>query len=182
MQKSQISSYALDLEGLMRYAGWMVAAAAIIGCNGVGADVYKWVDDKGVVNYTNTAPAANRNVTKLDPSNPRVSFYKSVPASPEELTRLEEALRFRQVLELAEETNQAAGVRVIDPYPGWYQQCMFELWGDCNDPRALNTRYANPLWGYPLGAAIGAPRVSARNIAPFKPQSFQPGKLPGRSM
>src|SRR5262245_66687812 len=40
------------------------------------AQVYKWVDDKGVVNYSSTPPE-KRKSTKLDEDNGRVSTVES---------------------------------------------------------------------------------------------------------
>ena len=40
------------------------------------AQVYKWVDDKGVVNYSSTPPE-KRKSTKLDEDNGRVSTVQS---------------------------------------------------------------------------------------------------------
>ncbi len=136
----------------MRYAAMLVMAVLGLGCSAAGAEVYKWVDEKGTVNYSNTAPPANSGATMLDPNNPRVTFYKPVHPSEEELARLDEYMRFRRSMLLAEEASRGGGVAVADPYPGWYQQCVFEMWADCDDPRALTTRYGNPLWGYPAVA------------------------------
>ena len=37
------------------------------------AQVYRWVDDRGVVNYTNVAPPSGVQVTRLESSDARIS-------------------------------------------------------------------------------------------------------------
>lgn len=143
----------------MRYAGPLLAVALALGCSSVSADVYKWVDDKGVVNYSNSEPPPSVGATRLNENNPRVSVYKAVQPTPEQLAQLDRYLRFREQMQLIEQAAYG-GVQVADPYPGWYAQCQFEMWADCDDPRTLNTRYSNPIWGYPpivAGAGFRAP-------------------------
>lgn len=40
-----------------------------------GADLYKWVDERGVTNYSNEAPPKGRAVKKLDTGDERLSVY-----------------------------------------------------------------------------------------------------------
>ena len=56
------------------------------------AQVYKWVDDKGVVNYSSTPPE-KRKSTKLDEDNGRVSTVQSPVA---DRARAAESDRVRQ--------------------------------------------------------------------------------------
>jgi Domain of unknown function (DUF4124) len=44
------------------------------------AQVYRWVDDRGVVNYTNVAPPSGVQVTRLEANDPRISALP-VPSS-----------------------------------------------------------------------------------------------------
>jgi len=155
----------------MRYAGSILAAAVLaLGCSTVSADVYKWVDDKGVVNYSNSEPPASVGATRLNENNPHVSFYKAVPPTPEQLAQLDRYTRFREQMQMIEQASYGAGVPVADPYPGWYQQCKMEMWADCDDPRALSTRYDNPLWGFPRVIGAG-PRFGT---VPFPPPFARP--------
>jgi hypothetical protein len=45
-----------------------------------GAQVYKWTDDKGVVNYSNTPPADPKVKKKVSVVEDRVSVYSADPA------------------------------------------------------------------------------------------------------
>src|SRR5687768_17798421 len=54
----------------------VVAAAAPLA----GAQVYKWTDDKGVVNYSNTAPADAKGKKGVSVVEDRVSVYSADPA------------------------------------------------------------------------------------------------------
>ena len=158
----------------MRYVHWMMSAALALGCSAVSADVYKWVDEKGTINYSNAEPPSRAGATRLDPSNPRLTVYKAVPPTAEEVARLEEYLRFRQTLAVAEQAARSAPA-AADPYQGWYQQCVYEMWADCDDPRALITRYGTALWGFygvryrpahPLTPPLSSPSVRVHPQGP----------------
>jgi hypothetical protein len=43
------------------------------------AQIYRWVDDEGVVNYANTPPAPANRAIRIDPQAPRVGV---IPAAP----------------------------------------------------------------------------------------------------
>ena len=45
-----------------------------------GAQVYKWTDDKGVVNYSNTPPADSKSKKGMSVVEDRVSVYSADPA------------------------------------------------------------------------------------------------------
>jgi hypothetical protein len=105
------------------------------------AQVFKWVDDKGVVNYSNEAPA-NRSSTLLDPKSARVSTYatddlqKRAPTAPpsanesalsEKIDRLERKLdseRYARQRQAEAQLQVAADAR--------YQQCVRDRRVDCD--------------------------------------------------
>jgi len=156
----------------MRYVQWMLSAALAAGCCAANADVYKWVDEKGTINYSNTEPPARAGATRLDPSNPRLTVYKAVPPTEDEVARLNEYLHFRQTLAIAEQAARS-GPSSVDPYAGWYQQCVGEMWADCDDPRTLITRYGTALWGFPV--VVGARHHhSPPGSGPMHPQGSAP--------
>ena len=79
----------------------------------VHAETYKWVDEKGVVNYSNTPPSAAKNI---QPVADRISTYDPDPRlqraiaygpSPYELLAQQEWLQ-RQQLMAAAQYQQAA--------------------------------------------------------------------------
>ena len=102
------------------------------------AQVYKWVDDKGVVNYSNEAPA-DRKSTQLDPKSSRLSIIAADDslkrsATPsvgdrvlsEKIDRLERKLDAdRYARAVAEQQSQAAA-------DSWYQQCLRDRRVDCD--------------------------------------------------
>ena len=55
---------------------WVALAAALLFGPFAEAQVYKWVDEKGVVNYSSTPPK-QRKSTKLDEDSGRVSTVQS---------------------------------------------------------------------------------------------------------
>src|SRR4029077_15353552 len=79
-KKGVISIAMRFVNGLMRCFILSSALAAVVfAATPACAQVYKWVDDRGVVNYSNEAPA-DRNPTVLDPKSARVSTYSTEDA------------------------------------------------------------------------------------------------------
>ena len=58
-------------------AGLVTLASAVMLIGAAHAQVYKWVDDKGVVNYSSSPPPKGKGVVKLDEDNGRVT---TIPA------------------------------------------------------------------------------------------------------
>ena len=63
----------LKLAAMLRYALLLFAALAPLA----HAQTYKWVDERGVVNYSNTPPP---QAAKAQPVEDRISVYASEPA------------------------------------------------------------------------------------------------------
>ena len=88
----------------------------------VTAATYKWIDDKGVVNYGNAPPAAARQVRQLDEEASRVSTIQAVPQAQREREndRLLRARIARLEAELEEQrrarTAMSAPMPFYDPY------------------------------------------------------------------
>jgi hypothetical protein len=120
------------------------------------AQVYKWVDDKGVVNYSNEAPA-DRKATQLDPKAARVSIIGTDDASKraanaqtslnervlsEKIDRLERKLDEERY---ARSASQAQAQTAAD---SWYQQCLRDRRVDC-DYAGMDPYYGyGPYYGY----------------------------------
>lgn len=79
-------------------------AAALVFGPFAEAQVYKWVDDKGVVNYSSTPPE-KRKSTKLDEDSGRVSTVQSPLA---DRARAAESDRERALQQRAERLEQEA--------------------------------------------------------------------------
>jgi len=94
------------------------------------AETYKWVDERGVVNYSNTPPPAAAKATQgitdrlsiieSDPALKRVAY---APPSPRELMLQQEWLQRQRLM--AERQNLQAAYPPADPYyrgiyPGYF--------------------------------------------------------------
>ena len=156
----------------------LVAASALALAGVAHAQVYKWVDDKGVVNYSSAPPAKGKGVVKLDedrvttiPSpgarrdDPAAAANPAAPGDP--------ALRQRidQLEREAAAQRQSAGQQdaaAADAYRRWLEQCRAERRVDCDDPNrgALDSRYD---YAYPprVRPPIGTPTRPA-------PGTFRP--------
>lgn len=100
--------------------------------------VYKWTDDKGVVNYSSTPPD-NRKSQKLDEDKGRVSTIEAVDYSRPEAARKEQALKDRidkleQDAQRNRQTAAAQDAAAADAYRVWRERCISERRIDCDDP------------------------------------------------
>jgi len=76
---------------------------------------YKWIDDKGVVNYGNAPPAAARQVKRLDEEAARVSTIQAVPRA--QLEREKDFLLRARIARLEEELEAQRRARAATPVP-----------------------------------------------------------------
>ena len=77
-----------DRDVVMRIGAYLfelVAAVAVAVPLSAHAEVYKWVDEKGVVNYSNSPPAGTKQVTQLNEAATKVSVVPGM--SKEEIER-----------------------------------------------------------------------------------------------
>jgi Domain of unknown function (DUF4124) len=81
----------------------------------VTAATYKWIDDKGVVNYGNAPPAAARQVRQLDEDAARVSTIQAVPKA--QLERENDFLLRARIARLEEELEQQRRARTAVSAP-----------------------------------------------------------------
>jgi len=114
------------------------------------AQVYKWVDEKGVVNYSNEAPA-DRKATQLDPKTARVSIIgtddsskRTATAQPSVNERVlaEKIDRLERKLDAERYARNAADAQAQSAADSAYQQCLRDRRVDCD--------YADmdPSYGY----------------------------------
>jgi hypothetical protein len=148
----------------------LILCLALVAAAPAGAQVYKWVDDKGVVNYSGDPPA-NRKSAQLDPNSVSVSVYATDKSSAqaagsgganerllgqriESLERRLDAERYsRQLAADAEEKALALQ----------YEQCVRDRRVDCD--YGGYDRY--PLYGPAL--VFFRPRFRPRPIVPTLP-------------
>ena len=130
------------------------------------AKIYKWVDDKGVVNYSTTPPARPGVAAReLDPNESRLSVY--TPVRPEPGRRSEaagDALRERvDRLErqlAAERRQRAYSAQSTDERRSRaYEECIRERRVDC-DPSRASSGFTTV---YPYPVIVARP---ARTITP----------------
>jgi len=79
------------------------------------AATYKWVDEKGVVNYGNAPPVAARQVRQLDERAARVSTISAVPRA--QLEREKDFLLRARIARLEEELEAQRRARAAAPVP-----------------------------------------------------------------
>ncbi len=84
----------------------------------VTAATYKWIDDRGVVNYGNALPATARQVRQLDEDAGRVSTIQGVPQAQleRENDRLLRARIARLEAELEEQRRARTAVSAPTPF------------------------------------------------------------------
>ena len=142
--------------------GWVVAMA---WSSGSLAEIYKWVDQKGVTNYSSAPPASGKART-LAPGAAAVSVYPAPP--PRDAERADAAMQARiERLEnelLAERRARQTSTRAeSDRRRLAYEQCLRDRRVDCDLVRdgLPATDYFTPYY------AVAAPFVVAAR--PFLP-------------
>jgi hypothetical protein len=104
------------------------------------AQVYKWTDDKGVVNYS-SSPPDDRKSQKLDEDKGRVSTIEAQDLSKTDAARKEQALKERvdRLEQDAQRTRQTATAQefaAVEAQRQWRERCIAERRTDCDDPYA----------------------------------------------
>jgi hypothetical protein len=142
-----------------RLQGWLLAATLSLVTTTAFAQVYKWVDEKGVTNYSNEAPAkSGRNVTVVED---RISVY-----TPEQSV-LDAAQKARERSAAPPPAPTQPAVTVIAPSAVSAPPAVMVGNDACRNTTDPNC-YGAPLFGVPV---IIAPRRA--------PQLNQPQLTPG---
>jgi len=138
------------------------------------AQIYKWVDDRGVVNYSGEPPA-DRKAQQLDTSAITVSVYETEKPGPWAVAARSEAASLSDKIDklerqleaerLARQYAAAADGRALQAA---YDQCVSQRGVDCNG--TYNGSY--PYWS----TAVFVPRFHRFWTAPIFPAT--PGKAP----
>lgn len=125
------------------------ALTAVVLAGPVGAQLYKWVDEKGVTNYGSAPPANARNVERVDESNPRVSTVPGL--KPEDVKAGEDRAlqqkidRLERDLEAQRRATADAQARA-DADAQWRERCIADRRLDCDDPSRGQLEYYEPGW------------------------------------
>jgi len=129
------------------------------------AQVFKWVDDKGVVNYSDEAPA-NRNSRLLDPKSARVSTYTTddvqkraaaTPASANDGALSEKIDRLERKLDAERYARNLSDAQMQTTANAWYERCVRDRRVDCDyagtDPYPY---YDTAYYPYYFGTVVAA--------------------------
>lgn len=102
-----------------------------------GAEIYKWTDERGVVHYSNSRPAAVQKIERV--SDDRLSVVEMRKPSAEEVRALNERLtnrRIRQLEEALYAARQAPAIAYASPAesaPVYYPAGGY-YWGSAHPP------------------------------------------------
>jgi hypothetical protein len=120
----------------------------------VFAQVYKWVDEKGVVNYSNEAPA-DREAKQLDPKSSRVSIIASdetqrqtATASVSDRVLVEKIDRLERKLDAERYARSVSEAQAQTAADSWYQQCLRDRRVDCDYAGGMDPYYGGYGWPY----------------------------------
>jgi hypothetical protein len=129
-----------------------IAAATLALAQAAYAQVYKWVDEKGVVNYSSTPPE-KRKSTRLDEESGRLStvesynYARNLP-SPRERALQDRVDRFEQEAARNRQTAAQQEAAAQQAQLQWREACIAQRRVDCDDPYA--TPYDQGFVPYPV--------------------------------
>lgn len=155
------------MRSISRLQGWLLAATLSSLVPAAFAQVYKWVDDNGVTNYSNEPPAkTRRNVTVVED---RISVY-----TPEQSV-LDAAQKARERSAAPPPAPTKPAVTVIAPSPVSAPPAVIVVNDACRnstDPNCYNV----PFYGTPV---IIAPRHPPLLNQPQLPPGAIAGNVTG---
>jgi hypothetical protein len=149
------------------------------------AQVYKWVDDKGVVNYSGRPPA-DRKSALLDPNSVSVSIYtpaelsrKTAKPTPGENERMlaERVAALERKLEAERTARQSVELAQVRYLEQRAEQCLRDRRIDC-DFAGLDPYYA-PYYA-PYWTTVVVSRPHHRHFRPNAPTGPAPHRAPPR--
>jgi Domain of unknown function (DUF4124) len=132
------------------------------------AQVYKWVDEKGVVNYSSEAPT-NRKATQLDPKSSRLSIVgtgearKTVLASASDSVLSEKLDRIERKLDAERYARSVSDAQAQAAADSSYQQCLRDRRVDCD--YAGTDPYYDGYWPYYGAVVVARPHFRPRLFA-----------------
>jgi hypothetical protein len=155
---------------VMRNVPLATLAALLVLAPAAHAEIYKWVDDKGVVNYTSTPPPENRKSVKLDEAQGRVSTIEAFDYAKSGAPRREQALqervaRLEQEVALGRQAAAQDAAAAAEAYRLWREQCIAQRRVDC-DGGPYAASFVDPGYAFFPGAAVRPPRRVAGAYVP----------------
>ena len=153
---------------MARFVVPSVVAALLLAAAPAAAQGYKWVDDKGVVNYSTEVPP-NRTSTVLDPKATRISVYPPEDAlkrgSASERSLSEKIDRLERKLDAERYARQRMADEQTQVVDDRYDRCLRDRRVDCDS--------GDPYYA-PYGPAIVMVRPSHFRSRPFVTRPFLP--------
>ena len=142
-----------------------ILLAAICAAAPACAELYKWVDERGVTNYSNEPPPVSAKTKKVD----RVASTISVYTPDASFMQAVKAVREQSIKALSEpEPERSPVARIGPPQQSGYDQCLASGRVGCED--LYSTYY--PV--YTVGAAV----LPWRGVRPTRFLPPRPTQLP----
>jgi hypothetical protein len=138
------------------------------------AQVYKWVDDQGVVNYSSTPPPKGRSAVTLDADKGRVTTIPAPDARREAAAPGGDAALRQRIDQLERDAaaqRQAASQQdaaAAEAARRWREQCLAERRVDCDD---AGRGVFDPGYGY-VYPPYARPPIAAPS--PAAPGTYRP--------
>jgi hypothetical protein len=159
----------------------LLLAAGLAAAPLAVAQVYKWTDERGSVNYGNKPPPNARNVTLVREDDGRVSTVPGLV--PDAVTTTPDQRRIDRLereLDAERRANRSAQGDALS-YQAWREQCLAERRVDCDDPNRGSTWVPGPGFvpGYPVYPVPPIARPPINRPVPVPPQQQQPWPAPG---
>jgi hypothetical protein len=143
----------------------LLAFAAILYVAPASAELYKWIDERGITNYSGEPPPAAATANKLSRVENKISVY-----TPDDgVLQATKAVRERAIKALSEPEPVRSPVTRIAVEQSGYEQCINSGRIGCDDlyPNYYSAAYL-PVGGYPLRrippARLLPPRPAPRDV------------------
>lgn len=115
----------------------------------IAADMYRWVDERGVVNYSNLPPPATAKATRIADAEPTVSVIPPPARAPEARSAAAEAALLRRIEQLEDELAQLRRAAAPPPVYAAYPPAPAVTYAEYRAPIV----YPVPVYTWPLRPA-----------------------------
>lgn len=128
-----------------------LAGALVLLALPAGAQIYRWVDERGVVNYASRPPADGVRAVRVDQAESRISVIPMAPRARDPVPPLSSAVApgFPGAVDQATVATLASSMSAA----GRRERCFAERRVDCTNPTAATYDFA--LAYSPAPATLG---------------------------
>jgi hypothetical protein len=123
----------------MRPIRLAVLLCALAAAAPASAQVYRWVDDRGIVNYAAKPPGDGRATVRLDLQESRISV---IPTAPRAARALSPAAALPPASPSFPGVVDQVTIGGLQRYPDWRTRCIAERRVDCDNPSLATFDYA----------------------------------------